>query len=344
MDNEKRELLNLVRKNLNKKYKGEGNDNLIYVGRSNGFIRQDLDVIPTGSLGLDIATRVMGWPRGRIIELFGQPSSGKTTIALHAVAECQEQGGTAMFVDAEYAFDTHYAEALGVNLDELIVSQPDYGEQALDTVDTYVRSGAVDLIVIDSVANLVPKAELEGEMGKSHVGGQSRLMSQALRKLTGLSSKTNTCIIFVNQIRTNIGVTWGNPNITPGGNALKFYASIRADVRRTGGDKETRSCTKVKLIKNKVGAPFGEGEFDIVFGQGIDKTTELVELACKYGIVKKAGAWFSYKEDKIGQGITKASAYLQNNNLLDDIRSQIVDTHLNIIDGDQNVIEDSESD
>ncbi len=281
--------------------------------------RQEMNIeaISTGSVGLDVALGVGGIPKGRIIEIFGPESSGKTTLTLHAIAEAQKQGGTCAFVDAEHALDPVYAKKLGVNIDELIISQPDTGEQALEITDTLVRSGAVDLLVIDSVAALVPKAEIDGEMGDSHMGLQARLMSQALRKLTASTSRTNCTIIFINQIRMKIGVMFGSPETTTGGNALKFYASVRLDIRRIGSIKDKEevigSQTRVKVVKNKVSPPFKTVEFDIMYGGGISKDGELIDLGVKYDLVEKSGAWFSYGEQRIGQGREKAKQYLKDN-------------------------------
>ena len=281
--------------------------------------RQEMNIeaISTGSVGLDVALGVGGIPKGRVIEIFGPESSGKTTLTLHAIAEAQKQGGTCAFVDAEHALDPVYAKKLGVNIDELIISQPDTGEQALEITDTLVRSGAVDLLVIDSVAALVPKAEIDGEMGDSHMGLQARLMSQALRKLTASTSRTNCTIIFINQIRMKIGVMFGSPETTTGGNALKFYASVRLDIRRIGSIKDKEevvgSQTRVKVVKNKVSPPFRTVEFDIMYGGGISKDGELIDLGVKYDLVEKSGAWFSYGEQRIGQGREKAKQYLKDN-------------------------------
>jgi recombination protein RecA len=276
-----------------------------------------IETVSTGSLGLDIALGVGGLPRGRIIEIYGPESSGKTTLALHAVAEAQKTGGTAAFVDAEHALDPIYARKLGVDVDELIVSQPDTGEQALEITDTLVRSNAVDILVIDSVAALVPRAEIEGEMGDSHVGLQARLMSQALRKLTGSISKSNCTVIFINQVRMKIGVMYGNPETTTGGNALKFYASVRLDIRRTGQIKDrddiVGNTTRVKVVKNKVAPPFKQVEFDIMYGKGISKMGEILDLGVKAGIVEKSGAWFSHDSVRIGQGRENAKTYLEEN-------------------------------
>jgi recombination protein RecA len=277
----------------------------------------EIDTISTGSLGLDIALGVGGLPRGRVVEIYGPESSGKTTLALHAIAEAQRGGGTAAFVDAEHALDPSYAKKLGVDVDELIVSQPDTGEQALEIVDTLVRSNAVDVLVIDSVAALVPRAEIEGEMGDSHVGLQARLMSQALRKLTGSISRSRCLVIFINQVRMKIGVMYGNPETTTGGNALKFYASVRLDIRRTGQIKDrddiVGNATRVKVVKNKVAPPFKQVEFDIMYGQGISKVGEILDLGVKAGLVEKSGAWFSYDSVRIGQGRENAKQYLLEN-------------------------------
>ena len=276
-----------------------------------------VDAISTGSLGLDIALGVGGVPKGRIIEIFGPESSGKTTLTLHIVAEAQKAGGTCAFVDAEHALDPEYANALGVNIDELVISQPDTGEQALEITDTLVRSGAVDVVVVDSVAALTPKAEIEGEMGDAHMGLQARLMSQALRKLTGSVSKTGCIVIFINQIRQKIGVMFGNPETTTGGNALKFYSSVRIDIRRIGSLKEKEEIignqTRCKVVKNKVAPPFKQVEFDIIYGNGISKTGELLDLAVKQNLVEKAGSWYSYNDEKIGQGRENAKKFLADN-------------------------------
>ncbi|MCY7339352.1 MAG: recombinase RecA [Sphingomonas bacterium] len=277
----------------------------------------EIDTISTGSLGLDIALGVGGLPRGRVIEIYGPESSGKTTLALHVIAEAQKAGGTAAFVDAEHALDPGYAKKLGVDIDELIVSQPDTGEQALEIVDTLVRSNAIDVLVIDSVAALVPRAEIEGEMGDSHVGLQARLMSQSLRKLTGSISRSKCIVIFINQLRMKIGVMYGNPETTTGGNALKFYASVRLDIRRTGQIKDrddiVGNTTRVKVVKNKVAPPFKQVEFDIMYGQGVSKVGEILDLGVKAGIVDKSGAWFSYDSTRIGQGRENAKVFLTEN-------------------------------
>ena len=279
--------------------------------------KMEVETISTGSLGLDIALGVGGLPRGRVIEIYGPESSGKTTLALHVIAEAQKAGGTAAFVDAEHALDPAYAKKLGVDIDELIVSQPDTGEQALEIVDTLVRSNAVDVLVVDSVAALVPRAEIEGEMGDSHVGLQARLMSQALRKLTGSISRSRCMVIFINQLRMKIGVMYGNPETTTGGNALKFYASVRLDIRRTGQIKDrddiVGNTTRVKVVKNKVAPPFKQVEFDIMYGEGISKVGEILDLGVKAGLVEKSGAWFSYDSIRIGQGRENAKVYLKEN-------------------------------
>lgn len=277
----------------------------------------EIETISTGSLSLDIALGVGGLPRGRVIEIYGPESSGKTTLALHAIAEAQKTGGTAAFVDAEHALDPIYAKKLGVNIDELIVSQPDTGEQALEIVDTLVRSNAIDILVVDSVAALVPRAEIEGEMGDQLPGLQARLMSQALRKLTGSISRSQCTVIFINQVRMKIGVMYGNPETTTGGNALKFYASVRLDIRRTGQIKDrddiVGNTTRVKVVKNKVAPPFKQVEFDIMYGEGISKTGEILDLGVKAGLIEKSGAWFSYDSIRIGQGRENAKTYLKEN-------------------------------
>jgi recombination protein RecA len=277
----------------------------------------EIETISTGSLGLDIALGIGGLPRGRVVEVYGPESSGKTTLALHAIAEAQKAGGVAAFVDAEHALDPIYAKKLGVNIEELIVSQPDTGEQALEITDTLVRSNAVDILVVDSVAALVPRAEIEGEMGDSHVGLQARLMSQSLRKLTGSISKSKCLVIFINQLRMKIGVMYGNPETTTGGNALKFYASVRLDIRRTGQIKDRDeiigNTTRVKVVKNKLAPPFKQVEFDIMYGEGVSKLGEILDLGAKAGIVEKSGSWFSYDSIRIGQGRENAKQYLRDN-------------------------------
>ncbi len=276
---------------------------------------QKLSVIPSGSVGLDRALGVGGYPRGRVVEIFGNESSGKTTLTLHAIAQVQAQGGVAAFVDAEHALDVNYARKLGVRVEELLISQPDTGEQALEITEHLVRSGAVDLIVVDSVAALVPRAEIEGEMGDAHMGVQARLMSQALRKLTGAVSRSGTCIIFINQIRMKIGVMFGNPETTTGGNALKFYSSVRMEIRRTGnikeGDQVVGSRAKVKVVKNKVAPPFQEAEFELLYGSGVNRTGEVLDMAVQQGLVDKAGSYFSLKGERIGQGRERALEWLR---------------------------------
>jgi len=281
-----------------------------------GLIR-NLEAISTGSLGLDVALGIGGVPKGRVVEIYGPESSGKTTLTLHVVAEAQREGGTAAFVDAEHALDPLYAEKLGVNMDDLLVSQPDTGEQALEITDMLVRSGAVDVVVVDSVAALTPKAEIEGEMGDSHVGLQARLMSQALRKLTGNIKRSNCLVIFINQIRMKIGVMFGNPETTSGGNALKFYASVRLDIRRTGaikkGDEVIGNETKVKVVKNKVAPPFKQVHFDILYGEGISREGEIIDLGVQQGVIEKSGAWYSYAGNRIGQGKDNVRNFLKEN-------------------------------
>jgi len=282
-----------------------------------GAVLPDVEVISTGSLALDLALGVGGLPKGRVVEVFGPESSGKTTLALSAVAECQRKGGTAAFVDAEHALDVQYARRLGVNVDDLLIAQPDTGEQALEITETLVRSGAVDIVVVDSVAALTPKAELEGEMGDSHLGLQARLMSQALRKLTGTISKSKTIVVFINQLRMKIGVMFGNPETTTGGNALKFYSSVRLDIRRIEalkkGDTVIGGRVRVKVVKNKVAAPFRQAEFEILFDEGISKLGEVVDLGVTHGIIKKTGAWYAYGDERIGQGRDNVKAYLVEN-------------------------------
>src|SRR5712672_664133 len=277
----------------------------------------EVPVVPTGSVGLDLALGIGGYPRGRIVEIYGPESSGKTTLTLHAIANVQRQGGVAAFIDAEHALDVGYAKKLGVKTDELLISQPDYGEQALEIADMLVRSGAVDLVVIDSVAALVPKAEIEGDMGDSHVGTQARLMSQALRKLTATVARSSTLLVFINQMRMKIGVMFGSPETTTGGNALKFYATVRLDIRRIGaiknGEEVIGNQTRVKVVKNKVAPPFRETEFEIMYGQGISREGEIIELGSSLGIIEKSGAWYAYKGSRIGQGKDNARAYLLAN-------------------------------
>ncbi|MAL52769.1 recombinase RecA [Bacteroidota bacterium] len=287
--------------------------------------------IPTGSFGLDNALGIGGLPKGRVVEIYGPESSGKTTLTLQIIAECQKAGGSAAFIDAEHALDPEYAKALGVDIDELLLSQPDTGEQALEVTDMLVKSGSLDVIVVDSVAALVPRAELEGDMGDSHVGLQARLMSQALRKITGSIQKSNTLVIFINQIRMKIGVMFGSPETTTGGNALKFYSSVRLDIRRIGaikeGDEIIGNETRVKVVKNKVAPPFKVVEFQILYGKGINRMAEIIEFAVKKGIVEKAGSWYSYKGDKIGQGINNASTFLaENKKILEEIEGTLTES------------------
>ena len=288
----------------------------------------DIETISSGSLSLDIALGIGGLPKGRIVEIYGPESSGKTTLALHVIAEAQKKGGTCAFVDAEHALDPIYAKKLGVNTDDMLISQPDFGEQALEIADTLVNSSAIDVLVVDSVAALVPRAEIEGEMGDSHMGLQARLMSQALRKLTGSISKSNSLVIFINQIRQKIGVMFGNPETTTGGNALKFYASVRMDIRRIGAikdrDEVVGNQTRVKIVKNKLAPPFKTVEFDIMYGEGISKIGEILDMASKEGIIEKSGAWYSYKNDRIGQGRENAKIFLKDNsNISEEIEESL---------------------
>ena len=292
-----------------------GKGSIMRMGDENA--RRDIESVSTGSLGLDIALGIGGLPRGRVVEIYGPESSGKTTLTLHAVAEMQKLGGTAAFIDAEHALDLLYAEKLGIKIDDLLISQPDTGEQALDITDMLVRSGAIDIIIIDSVAALTPKAELEGDMGDHHVGLQARLMSQALRKLTANIQKSNTLVIFINQIRMKIGVMFGNPETTTGGNALKFYSSVRLDIRRIGaikkGDEILGNDTRVKVVKNKVAPPFKQVTFDILYGEGISREGEIIDLGVQEGLLQKSGSWYSYGEERIGQGKDKVRQYLKDN-------------------------------
>jgi recombination protein RecA len=297
-----------------------------------------IEVWPTGSISLDLALGIGGYPKGRIVEIYGPESSGKTTLTLHAIAECQRAGGVAAFIDAEHALDVSYARKLGVNTEELLVSQPDYGEQALEIADTLVRSGAVDMIVVDSVAALVPKAEIEGEMGDSHVGLQARLMSQALRKLTGTVHRSNTTLYFINQIRMKIGVMFGSPETTTGGHALKFYSSVRLDVRRVGsikvGEQAIGNRTRVKVVKNKLAAPFSTCEFDILFNEGISRTGDVLDLASEAGTVEKSGAWYSYKGERIGQGRDNARMFIKERpELLAQIEREVLEARGVVRDG-----------
>ena len=306
--------------------KQHGKGSIMRLGTAS--LQNDLPVISSGSLSLDLALGVGGFPKGRIIEIYGPESSGKTTLALQTIANAQKQGGIAVLVDAEYAFDAAYAKALGVDIDNLLVSQPDTGEQALEIVDTLVRSGAIDIIVVDSVAALVPAAEIEGDMGDSHMGLQARLMSQALRKLTGILSKSKTCLIFINQLRMKIGVMFGNPETTTGGNALKFYSSVRIDIRRIAAIKDGENVignrTRAKVVKNKVAPPFKEAEFDILYGKGISFEGDVLDLAASMNIVEKSGAWFSYQGERIGQGREKTRCFLlENRDILDAIEKKV---------------------
>ena len=312
MNEEKRKALDAVLTQIEKAY---GKGAIMKLGDEAG--NTDIEVIPTGCLSLDLALGIGGLPRGRMIEIYGPESSGKTTVALHAVAEAQKLGGIAAFIDAEHALDPVYAKALGVNLDDLYVSQPDTGEQALDIVDHLVRSSAVDIIVVDSVAALTPKAEIEGDMGDSHVGLQARLMSQALRKLTAIVNKSKTCVVFINQLREKVGVMFGNPEVTPGGKALKFYASIRIDVRKTDILKDTEGAagnrTRAKVVKNKLAPPFRQAEFDIMYGEGISQEGCLIDLGVQYDVLGKSGAWYSYEGNKIANGKEKMRQFLKDN-------------------------------
>jgi recombination protein RecA len=325
MDENRKKALGAALSQIEKQF---GKGSVMRMGDGNAI--RNIETISTGSLSLDIALGVGGVPKGRVVEIFGPESSGKTTLTLHIVAEAQKAGGTAAFVDAEHALDPIYAEKLGVDMDELLVSQPDTGEQALEITDMLVRSGAVDVVVVDSVAALTPKAEIEGEMGDSHVGLQARLMSQALRKLTANIKRSNCVVIFINQIRMKIGVMFGNPETTTGGNALKFYSSVRLDIRRTGaikkGDEVVGNETKVKVVKNKVAPPFRQANFEILYGEGVSRQGEIIELGVKEGIVEKSGAWYSYNGDRIGQGKENVRNFLKENpDIAQEIESKVRD-------------------
>ncbi|MBT0607858.1 recombinase RecA [Aequorivita echinoideorum] len=326
MSTEKDAKLKALKLTLDKLDKTYGKGTVMKMGDS---AVEDVEVIPTGSLGLDVALGVGGYPRGRVIEIYGPESSGKTTLTLHAIAEAQKKGGIAAFIDAEHAFDRIYAEKLGVDIENLIISQPDNGEQALEIADNLIRSGAIDIVIIDSVAALTPKSEIEGEMGDSKMGLHARLMSQALRKLTGSISKTKCTVIFINQLREKIGVMFGNPETTTGGNALKFYASVRLDIRRSTQIKDNESNatgnkTRVKVVKNKVAPPFKQAEFDIMYGEGVSKVGEIIDLGVDFEIIKKAGSWFSYDDTKLGQGRDAVKALLLDNpELMDELEKKI---------------------
>ncbi len=326
-DKEKQAKLKALQLTLDKLDKTYGKGSVMKMG---DVASENIAVIPSGSLGLDLALGVGGYPRGRIIEIFGPESSGKTTLALHAMAEAQKAGGIAAFIDAEHAFDRFYAEKLGVDIDNLIISQPDYGEQALEIADNLISSGAVDIVIIDSVAALTPKSEIEGEMGDSKMGLHARLMSQALRKLTGTINKTNCTVIFINQLREKIGVMFGNPETTTGGNALKFYASVRLDIRRKTqikeGDRVLGNRAKVKVVKNKVAPPFQTSEFDIMYGQGVSKIGEILDFGVDYDIIKKSGSWFSYGDTKLGQGRDAVKALIADNpELAEELEARIIE-------------------
>lgn len=327
---DKKKALALALEKLDKTY---GKGTVMRMGDAN--IDDSIEVIPSGSLGLDLALGVGGYPKGRIIEIYGPESSGKTTLTLHAIAEAQKQGGIAAFIDAEHAFDSIYAKKLGIDLDNLIISQPDNGEQALEIADNLIRSGAIDIVVIDSVAALTPKAEIDGDMGDSKMGLHARLMSQALRKLTATISRTKCTVIFINQLREKIGVMFGNPETTTGGNALKFYASVRIDIRKASapikqGDEAIGSRVKVKVVKNKVAPPFKQAEFDIMYGEGVSKTGEILDTAVDLGIVKKSGSWFSYGDTKLGQGRDAVKDIIKDNpELAEELENQVKEVILN---------------
>jgi recombination protein RecA len=328
---EKKKALDLVLKGVEKQF---GKGAIMRLGGEDSTLRA-VETISTGSISIDVALGVGGYPRGRVVEIYGPESSGKTTLTLHAIAEIQRSGGIAAFIDAEHALDVNYARSLGVKVEDLLISQPDTGEQALEIADMLVKSGAVDMIIIDSVAALTPKAEIEGEMGDSHVGLQARLMSQALRKITGTLSRSNTILVFINQIRMKIGVMFGSPETTTGGNALKFYASVRLDIRRIGalkdGDNVIGNRTRVKVVKNKVAPPFKEAEFDIIYGKGISKEGDLVDLATDLGIIEKSGSWYSFKGERLGQGRENAKATLLENKVICDTIETLVRTHFGLL-------------
>jgi recombination protein RecA len=328
MSNEKEAKLKALQLTLDKLDKAYGKGTVMKMG---DHVTENIEAISSGSLGLDVALGVGGYPRGRVVEIYGPESSGKTTLTLHAIAECQKAGGIAAFIDAEHAFDRYYAKSLGVEIDDLIISQPDHGEQGLEIADNLIRSGAVDIVVVDSVAALTPKSEIEGEMGDSKMGLHARLMSQALRKLTASISKTNCTVIFINQLREKIGVMFGNPETTTGGNALKFYASVRLDIRRSTQIKDANGAvmgnkTRVKVVKNKVAPPFKTVEFDIMYGQGISRIGELLDIGVEAEIIKKSGSWFSYGDTKLGQGRDAVKTLLDDNpELADEIEGKIKD-------------------
>ncbi|MCB9321641.1 MAG: recombinase RecA [Lewinellaceae bacterium] len=345
MGNERDEKLKALRLTVDKLEKTYGKGTVMKLGDQQVV---EIDTIPTGSIGLDIALGIGGLPRGRVVEIYGPESSGKTTLAIHAIAECQKKGGIAAFIDAEHAFDRFYAEKLGVDVENLLISQPDNGEQALEIAENLIRSGAIDIIVIDSVAALVPRSEIEGEMGDSKVGLQARLMSQALRKLTATIGRTGCCCIFINQLREKIGVLFGNPETTTGGNALKFYASIRLDIRRSGSPIKDRegnligNSVKVKVVKNKLAPPFKIATFDIMYGQGISKTGELIDLGSELEIVQKSGSWFSYEGTKIAQGRDAAKQFMEDNpEVAQDVERKIKERYVGVVhSGDEDTSDD----